>query len=111
MTRLGTRSANHPANKAIVAAPPASTAKEKQTVWASNPFSIHYGMRWTLAPLSYPGQCESQQQLTHVGGAESLLNRPGCILAELVSAGATIAVWRQRLNSIHGEAHVLWLPP
>ena len=40
MIRMGTRSAIHPANKAIVAASPASPAKEKDTNWASNPFSI-----------------------------------------------------------------------
>ncbi len=40
MIRMGTRSAIHPVNKAIVAAPPASPAKEKDPNWASNPFSI-----------------------------------------------------------------------
>ena len=36
----GPRLAIHPANKVIVAAPLASLAKEKDTNWASNPFSI-----------------------------------------------------------------------
>ena len=40
MIWMGTRLAIHPANKAIVAAPLASPAKEKDTNWASNPFSI-----------------------------------------------------------------------
>jgi len=37
---MGIRSAIYPANNAMVAAPPASPAKENETIWASNPFSI-----------------------------------------------------------------------
>ena len=50
MMRIGTRSAIQPANKAIVAAPAASPPKEKETSWALKPFSIQYGIRWTLVP-------------------------------------------------------------
>ena len=40
ITLIGILSAIQPAKRAIVAAPPASPAKEKETIWGSKPFSI-----------------------------------------------------------------------